>query len=169
MTLSKVTRRPAIIAISDICFVLLLTLVAWRLFNVDAVGGEADAFLKDRRGTLYSTAVSVHASMLGFVLATAAIVLGYAQSDRFAVLRQSRHYLALYRVFTTGVGAFALATLASLAALFFDRETAQNYFTASAAIATSVVAVARLGRLLVVLVQVIEIIVTDRSRSPGDP
>jgi hypothetical protein len=76
VTLSKRTRRPVIVAASDIALVLLLTLVAWRLLNVDAIGREADAFLEDRRGPLYSTAVSVRASMLGFVLATAAIVLG---------------------------------------------------------------------------------------------
>ncbi len=64
---------------------------------------EVAAFLKDRRQTLYATLVSVHITMLGFALATLTVVLGYAQSPRFQVLRDSPWFAALFGVFTAAL------------------------------------------------------------------
>jgi len=83
---------------------------------------EVAAFLKDRRQTLYAALVSVHITMLGFALATLTVVLGYAQSPRFQVLRDSPWFVALFGVFTAALRVLALAFAAALAGLLFDRD-----------------------------------------------
>lgn len=66
---------------------------------------QLDAFLAGRRKDLYTAAVSLHTALLGFVLATFTIVVGYAQSDRFTLLRESRWYRALLATFLEGLRA----------------------------------------------------------------
>lgn len=65
-------------------------------------------FLHDRRQSLYAAVVGVHITMLGFAFATLTVVLGYAQSPRFQVLRDSRWFSALFSVFINALRAFAL-------------------------------------------------------------
>src|SRR5205823_2810587 len=107
--------RLALLPLTDLVSVLALAVGGWLQLRYGP-HAPVEAFLKTRRGTLYGAALSVHAGLLGFVLATTTVVLGYAQSERFEVLRASRHYRALYRTLTAAIGMFALATVTTLAA-----------------------------------------------------
>jgi hypothetical protein len=105
---------------------------------------------------------------LGFVLATAAIVLGYAQSGRACYARAATTWrCTACSPLPSAVSQFA--TLAGVAALLVDREHATNRFTLALLMGTSLVAVARLCRMLYVLSGVIAIAITDPSRDPGEP
>ncbi len=99
---------------------------AGRPLTVPYATTEVAAFLKDRRQTLYAALVSVHITMLGFALATLTVVLGYAQSPRFQVLRDSPWFAALFGVFTAALRVLALAFAAALAGLLFDRDDARS-------------------------------------------
>jgi hypothetical protein len=80
------------------------------------------AFLDGRRQDLYTALTGVQTTLLGFALATLAIVLGFAQTPRFQVLRDSRWYSSLFAVFTGSVRAFAVAAGLAFVALLFDRD-----------------------------------------------
>ncbi len=125
---------------------------------------EVAAFLKDRRQALYAALVSVHITMLGFALATLTVVLGYAQSPRFQVLRDSPWFTALSGVFTATLGVLALAFAAALTGLLFDRNDA--VLTALAA-GSTVAALARVVHLLSVPEKVVRVVTSDPSRPPG--
>ncbi|MGH8932838.1 MAG: hypothetical protein ACRDZO_20005 [Egibacteraceae bacterium] len=114
--------------------------------------------LEDRRNSLYTVLVGVHVSLLGFVLAITAIVQGQVTSERFALVRNSRHYPTLWLTFTSVVRAFGFATLAAILALLFDREPPDNNtLTMLAVVWTTLLSVFRLARTVWVLERIIEV------------
>lgn len=124
-------------------------------------------FLKDRRQDLYAAVVGVHITMLGFALATLTVVLGYAQSSRFQVLRDSRWFSALFGVFTAALRVLALAFAAALAAMLFDRDSAPLSVLTALCAGTTAAALASVVRLLAVLEKVVRIVIADPARPPG--
>lgn len=126
-----------------------------------------DDFLHDRRQSLYAAVVGVHITMLGFALATLTVVLGYAQSPRFQVLRDSRWFSALFSVFINALRAFALAFAVTLVALLFDRNSHPEPLLTTLAAGTTVTALATLVHLLFVLEKVVIIVTRSSARAPG--
>ncbi|MBV9758672.1 MAG: hypothetical protein JO047_16630 [Alphaproteobacteria bacterium] len=100
---------------------LLAALFGWWYLRF---GGDTavNILLKGNRATIYSTATSVFGSLLGFVITATSIVLAVSDSDRLQVVRDSAQYPMLWRVFTATIHALSAATLASFAALIFDRD-----------------------------------------------
>lgn len=128
---------------------------------------EVAAFLKDRRQDLYAALVGVHITMLGFALATLTVVLGYAQSPRFEVLRDSPWFAALFDVFTTALRFLALAFAAALGGMLFDRDSAPLDALTALAAGSTAAALASLGHLLLVLEKVVRVVTMNPSRPPG--
>ena len=87
---------------------------------------SVDNLLSGQRSAVYGTVASLDGALLGFIIATAAIVLSFAPSDRFALLRGSAHYKTLWRTFTSTIRFLGLATLLALAALLGDRDAGPN-------------------------------------------
>ncbi len=77
--------------------------------------------LKDNRGAVYGTLASVFGALLGFVITTLSIVTGFA--SRLVPMRESKYYDQLWRVFTSATWSLGIATVVSVAALLFDRDT----------------------------------------------
>jgi hypothetical protein len=92
------------------------------------MGGDAvvDDLLGGRRSTIYGTLVSILATLLGFVLAVAAIVLSYVGGKRFQILRESKQYPKLWQTFTSAIRVLCLATVVALIALVVDRRPPQD-------------------------------------------
>lgn len=128
---------------------------------------EVCDFLTGRRQDLYAVVVGVHATMLGFALATLTVVLGYAQSPRFQVLRDSRWFAALFSVFTHALRAFALALTVALLALLFDRDGRPEHLLTALVGGTTVTALASLVHLLSVLERVVRIVSSSPARPAG--
>lgn len=85
-------------------------------------GFEAvDAILGTNRPQVYGALASIFGSLLGFVIAAVAIVLGYAESERLQVVRESRYYDHLWDTFMAAIRALGLATVAALVGLILDR------------------------------------------------
>jgi hypothetical protein len=105
---------------SAIATVAWVVLAVWteRLHGLHHV----ESLLEGIRAAVYGALAAIDATLLGFIIATAAIVLGFADSERFVLLRESKQYATLWRVFTSTIRVLAVATLASLAALFLDKE-----------------------------------------------
>lgn len=139
----------------------LIVFLAYALWQQTADGSAfVDTLLKGNRAVLYGTLASIFGSLLGFVIATIAIVLTLTQSDRFAVLRAKRQYSNLWRIFTSTVRWLGAATIVSVGGLLFDRETAPSTLTRDIAVAVVLVAIARLGRVIWGLEQLIQIAIT---------
>src|SRR6185436_2455744 len=64
---------------------------------------SVEEILRGNRGAVYGAFASILGSLLGFVIAAVAIVLGYADSDRLTILRESRNWTTLWTVFMAGM------------------------------------------------------------------
>ena len=135
---------------------------------------DGDQFFKDilseNRGAVYGTLASISGSMLGFVITALAVTLTFSSSGRLALLRQSRHYETMWRVFTASMHALALATIVALLALFLDRDDRQVPALQYAAGGAMVLAVLRIVRTIWVFQQVISLLTgPGRSRTADEP
>jgi hypothetical protein len=141
-----------------VCIILTGVLVAW--IEVGHGRHVVDAWLDADRGAFYGAVAAVDGALLGFVIATATIVLGFAPTDRFEVLRGSVHYKTLWRVFTSTIRALGLATLATLAALLVDRDSAHNAPAMIVFAGFQLLAIVRVARAVWVLENVIHVVTT---------
>lgn len=99
-----------------------------------------------QRSAVYGTLATLDGALLGFVIATTAIVLAFAPSDQFEILRESVHYQTLWRTFTSTIRALALATAVAIVALLVDRDGNTNTLLMVLCAGTTVLAALRVWR-----------------------
>src|SRR5215469_4589801 len=85
---------------------------------------STNLLLAGNRAALYGTTASISGSLLGFVITSTSIVLGFSASDRLAVVRESKQYPMLWRTFSATIRAFAATTVVALLCLLLDRDGA---------------------------------------------
>lgn len=125
---------------------------------------DIDMFLNENRGAIYGTLASILGALLGFVVTTLAILLTFADSPRLSVLRQSRHYETLWKVFVSNIRTLGLATTAVLAALLVDRDSSPQHVLQVAVVWTLSLAILRVARAAWILEQFV-MLVTKRRES----
>lgn len=81
-----------------------------------------NSILNGNKGAIYGTLASVFSSLLGFVIAALAIIIGYSANEKFEFLKQSKHYATLWHVLISTIKALGLATIMMLIGLIFDRD-----------------------------------------------
>lgn len=138
-------------------------------FAIWAWGGggwpDVDNTLKDNRTALYSVLASVFGALLGFVIATASIVLGFVGTDRLTVVRESRHYPTLWKAFTAAIRATGFATLVALVGLIVDRNDDPSRAMLTIAIFATTLAVFRMARCIWILENVIRLVTVPTGSS----
>ncbi len=117
-----------------------------------------ERLLKGQRSALYGSLAAIDGGLLGFIIATTAIVLGFAHDERFEVLRGSAHYPTVWRTFVSTIRFLGLATVAALAALLFDHDSRANRPAMVLCAGTTMLATLRVARSVWILEQVIRIV-----------
>lgn len=125
--------------------------------------GVCDRLLAQNRAAVYGTLASIFGSLLGFVITAASIVLGFSGSESLSVVRGSRHYPTLWRVFTASIRALAFATVVSVSALIIDRDGQPNRTILCFLLFAVILATLRIGRCVWVIEQII-LLVSSRSK-----
>lgn len=142
--------------------------IAWshRFGGVESI----DKLLESNRSAVYGALASIFGSLLGFVITTFSIILGFAGSERLEVLRGSAHYLTLWSVYKSAVRVLAVTTLAALAGLVFDRETAHNRIAMYITLAGFMLSIVRLSRAVWILERVTDILTEpSKERTAAQP
>ncbi len=140
-------------------FIALLATAGLLLWCVRGSGlQELEKLVHGNRGQIYGTLASICGSLLGFVIATLSVVLGFNTSRRLDVLRKSTYYKQLWSVFTSAIRVLAFTTCAWLLALFVDRDSSPNLFILVLCFGATFLAVLRLGRAVWVLERIVEIL-----------
>lgn len=121
-----------------------------------------DAILEGKRDALYGTLASIYGALLGFVIAAITIALGYSESEKFEVLRNSKYYRTLWQTFTSSIWALSLATVSCVVALLFEKGPETNAITIGLVAFGTLFAMARVARVIWVIERLVEIL-TDRS------
>lgn len=75
------------------------------------------------RSTLYATGASISAALLGFLMATVAIVQGMVRGPGFAALRDHEQYPTFWAVFRWTIRTLAVSCGFFLLALALDRDS----------------------------------------------
>ena len=131
--------------------------VAWS--EIGGYRGAVAEVLDGNRGQLYGALISLHGALLGFVIATVAIVIGLVGHERLAVLQASVQYETLWRVFTSSARALGVAAGCALLGLLFDRDTHSSEWVFFTVMGTSILAFLRLWRCIWALEAIISIVV----------
>ncbi|MBK9119769.1 MAG: hypothetical protein IPM18_09250 [Phycisphaerales bacterium] len=141
--------------------VLFVAFIAWAEY----FGGYSHIadILKDRKGAIYGTLAAIFGSLLGFAITAESIVLGLSGHERLDIVRSSRHYPTLWRVFTATIRALAVAAAAALVALIADRDGTPAPWALYACVLGILLVIARLSRCVWVLEQVTHLVATAPS------
>jgi hypothetical protein len=148
--------------------VALMVALAFGVWSASPSGARAVAeTLAGNRGAVYGALTSLFGALLGFTIAAMAIVLGYASDNRLRLVRESRHYPTLWRVFIAATRALALATSTALLGLVLDRDRAPRPLILDLVVGATTLAVLRLARCLWVFERIIGLI-TTRPTGEGE-
>jgi hypothetical protein len=114
--------------------------------------------LADNRGQVYGVLASIFGALLGFAITTASIVLGFSSSDRLVIVRESRHYGTIWKVFFAAIRTTGLATVVALIGLIVDRDTEPTIAVMYVCFFATALASLRLMRCVWVLENVINLV-----------
>lgn len=140
--------------------VLSLSFSLWS--QVVNRGQAVNILLEGNRGIVYGALVALFGSLLGFSITAVSIVLGYANSDKLAIVRESPHYQALWDTFKSGIKVLAFATITSLIGLIFDRDIVPSNIILYINIFAVVLSVFRVARCIWILEYIILIVTKQR-------
>jgi hypothetical protein len=159
-------RRSSFFA--ELIIFIILFVLLWRIDAIHAVHHHLYSYLANQRGGLYTTLLTVEATLLGFVVAVLTIVLGYAQASRFEVIRKSPYWTALFESYTRAVRWTAYATVLFLIGLLVDRDSSPHPVVTALCMAGLLMSAAVLARMLWVTERVVWVVVTPAARKPGE-
>lgn len=102
------------------------TLLLMYLIHYSCFAECVDSVVAVSRPFIYGALATICGSLLGFNLTSASIVLATANSNspRLRVVRQSKHYGTIWKVFGAAAKALAAATVLALAGLVIDHTGA---------------------------------------------
>ncbi len=130
------------------------------LFDDPGVDGTADQ--RRQRGPLGSLAWYVKVAITSM-----SVVLGLASAPQLAIVRNSKHYPDLWKVFTAATRALGIGTLIALAGLILDRDSSPVRFILETCVGAAILCVLRLARCLWVLEQIIFLLTRSRQSDQG--
>jgi hypothetical protein len=122
-----------------------------------------NAIILDSREVIYGTLASLFGSLLGFSITAVSIALGYATSDRLAVVRQSKRYLDLWEIFKSAIRVLGAATIFALIGLFFDKDTVPNIYILYANVFMTILSFFRMARCIWILENIIIIVTKSKN------
>lgn len=136
-----------------LAIVCVLTFISWA--QLCGGGIIIEETLKGNRGAVYGALASIFGSLLGFSITAVSIVLGFSTTERLAVVRESKHYPTLWKVFTATIRTLGFATVVALLGLILDRDSSPMKSVLYLTVFSTMLATFRLGRCVWVLENVI--------------
>lgn len=149
-------RRRFLLVEGTLAFLLTICFAVWY-WRFDGISATS-ALLSGNRAALYGTTASISGSLLGFVITSTAIVIGFSASDRLAVVRQSEQYPMLWKTFSATIRALAAATAVTLLCLLLDRDSAPVPWLVVPLVLFVVLSLLRLARTIWALEHIIALV-----------
>jgi hypothetical protein len=154
-------KRHFLVAEFALALVVPLAFALWieRAHEPEVI----NSVLAGNRGSLYGTLASVFGALLGFVITTLSIVIGFSGHERLQLLKKSEHYKTLWRVFTSATWALGAATVVPVTALLLDRDNAPARWLVYLVLWTTLLALLRVLRCVWVLEKIVAVV----TSAPG--
>ena len=134
---------------------LAAALAIWMFFEGN---GQIEELVHGNRANIYRTLAGVSGTLLGFTLASASFALNAVSSPRLAVLRNSRHYPALWRTFFQTTWFLGALTLTAIVCMIWDRDSAPTTWLVVPLVLFGCLCVVRLARMIWILQRVIGLV-----------
>jgi hypothetical protein len=133
-------------------------------------GGDTAVYklIAGNQGALYGALAAIYGALLGFAITSASIILGYGENPRMLLVRENQRYRTLGNVFRVIIPVLGAATVASLLALLLDKDGSSNPVPRDGVVATTLLAIVGLGRVIWVLDNVIRIVTRPSLARRGD-
>jgi hypothetical protein len=100
------------------------------------------------RTAVYGAIIGLFGTIFGFGLTAMSIVLAFAESPRLRILRRSRHWATLWRVFTRGLRTFIIVALVALGGIILDRDRAPRLWVVYVVVLFVLLGIMRVYRVL---------------------
>ncbi len=130
-------------------------LAIWMFFEGKC---QVEELVHGNRADIYRTLAGVSGTLLGFTLASASFALNAVSSPRLAVLRNSRHYPALWRTFFQTTWFLGVLTLTAMVCMIWDRDSAPTTWLVVPLVLFAGLCVVRLARMIWILQRVIGLV-----------
>lgn len=145
-------------------FIALLLSIAFAVW-VERIAGYrvVDSWLFGIRKELYSTVASISGALLGFIITSVSIVVVFVQSEKLELLRKSKDYPTLYRVFIVAIKYLGFTTAISVLGLVVDKDNNPHQWLTYLITFGVMLSIFGLARCLWVLEQLISIITKKES------
>ncbi len=139
-----------------LAIILCIVLILWAEY----FGGKTliESCLLNVRKELYTAVAAVFGSLLGYSITAVSIVIGYAANEKFQLIKDSKHYMDLWNIFTSSMKVFALTTLLSLIGLLVDRDNSPNILIFYILFFLVILSLFRISRSIWVLDKIIKIV-----------
>jgi hypothetical protein len=149
----------------DTSVAILAWAVTWGLGRLNAKW-VADLLSGDR-SSLYGTVASIFGALLGFVITSLSIVIGFMSSERMEHLRKAKVGLAIFGVFIWGSIWVGIATVVPLVGLVFDRDGSAKPWMCALLVGSSVAGAGALIRCLRILASASKFIMSSPQSGDG--
>lgn len=104
--------------------ILVVLVTAAIIFWCEKYNGKyvIQNFIGDRCSNIYSTLAGILGALLGFAITAESIVIGLSGNDKLLILRKSKHYETLWKVFTKTIRWLGIATIMALVGILIDNN-----------------------------------------------
>lgn len=127
---------------------------------------QSNEWLRDDDAAIQGVLVGLHGSLLGFILAALAIVIGFSNAPQLKVLKVAGKLGSLFAAYMAAIRTHALGLTVSLIGLVVTPPTFWNSLVIWSAACVTALSLARLGRVLSITSWIVNRLSTDLSRKP---
>lgn len=116
---------------NELTLSIIIVVTAWVIVNHFGLVNTICSILNNSRLQLYGTIASVTGALLGFIIAGMSILLTMGESESLNILRKSKHYFLIFKVYLSCSKYLALTTILAIVGLIVDKDGAPIiWFTA---------------------------------------
>jgi hypothetical protein len=132
--------------------------VVAALRNIPVTERVLVQFISVEMKMLYPILISVFASLLGFILAAAAVIFAAVSSEKLDILRKSIQHKALWHIFNRTVRVLGIGTILCLLGLILNHTGVVSVIATYSTLFITVLSVLRIASCIWILEQVIGLI-----------
>lgn len=134
-------------------FIIASVLSTTLILVVEFVIGETDFsdFMHGNRQALYGALAGLSASLIGFLVSSVAVILAFGDMPQLRLLRTTGKYEEIFNVYFDTMRWFAILTILSFAALFFDTDETHRPILSYCVFSVSILGAFRLWRCVWIL------------------
>lgn len=130
---------------------------AWIHFDHSA-SAQVNDVMAGNRAAVYGALAAIFGSLLGFAITALSIAMASSQDPRMKMVRDSKYYGTMWKVFTKNISGLSLGTVGALAGLIVDRDRSPAPLVMVIVAWTTALATLRTGRCIWLLEKLVEVI-----------